>query len=133
MITPESGRTLTEIAALLKNQPEWKIGSAREFGESGILSCFRESHKFGSGHGHPLRLQQKVMQVFIAAPTSQQSFDISVHRFHNAHRHCSATIRSPGRVASIKNVTELLIVVGGRLQGLSDILRRQLVRLDTVW
>jgi hypothetical protein len=37
------------------------------------------------------------------------------------------------RVASIKNVTELLIVVGGRLQGLSDILRRQLVRLDTVW
>jgi hypothetical protein len=46
---------------------------------------------------------------------------------------CSATIRTPGRVASIKNVTELLIVVGGRLQGLSDILRRQLVRLDTVW
>ena len=37
------------------------------------------------------------------------------------------------RIASIKNVTELLIVVGGRLQGLSDILRRQLVRLDTVW
>ena len=37
------------------------------------------------------------------------------------------------RVASIKNVTELLIVVGGRLQRLSDILRRQLIRLDTIW
>ena len=43
------------------------------------------------------------------------------------------TISSPGRVASIKHVTELLIVVGGRLQDLSDVLRRQLVRLDTVW
>jgi hypothetical protein len=46
---------------------------------------------------------------------------------------CSATIRSRGRVASIKNVTELLIVVGGQLQGFSDILSRQLVRLDVVW
>jgi len=45
----------------------------------------------------------------------------------------SATTISPDRVASTKNVTELLVVVGGRLQGFSDILRRQLVRLETVW
>jgi hypothetical protein len=45
---------------------------------------------------------------------------------------CSATIRSPGRVASIKDVTELLIVVGRRLQELCDVLRWQLVRLDAI-
>ena len=49
------------------------------------------------------------------------------------HRLTATPITITMRVASIKNVTELLIVVGGQLQGLSDILRRQLVRLDTVW
>jgi hypothetical protein len=37
------------------------------------------------------------------------------------------------RVASTKYVTGQLIVVGWRLQDLLDVLRRQLVRLDTVW
>ena len=45
---------------------------------------------------------------------------------------CSATIRLPDRVASFRDVTELLIVVGRRLQELPDVLRGQLVRLDTI-
>ena len=69
-----------------------KFGSAQECGETGISGCFRESDKFGSGHGHALRLQQEVMQVFVAAPTSQQTFDIAVHRFHDTHRHFGAAI-----------------------------------------
>jgi hypothetical protein len=44
----------------------------------------------------------------------------------------SATIIFPVRVASINDVTELLIVVGGRLQELSDVVRPQLVGLDAV-
>ena len=37
------------------------------------------------------------------------------------------------RVASIKYVTEQLIVVGRRLQDASDFFRRQLIRLHTIW
>ena len=69
-----------------------KEGSAQECVETGISGCFGESDKFGSGHGHALRLQQEVMQVFVAAPTSQQTFDIAVHRFHDTHRHFGAAI-----------------------------------------
>jgi hypothetical protein len=36
------------------------------------------------------------------------------------------------RVASINDVTEQLIVVGGRLQDIFDILHRQLVRLNAI-
>jgi len=51
----------------------------------------------------------------------------------NEPLNCSATIRTLGRVASTKNVTELLIVAGTRLQELCDLLLRQLVRLDAIW
>jgi hypothetical protein len=44
----------------------------------------------------------------------------------------AATIISPDRVASANDVTELVIVVGGRLEELHDVLRSQLVRLDAV-
>jgi hypothetical protein len=71
---------------------QYQLGSAHEYEETGISGCFRESDKFSSGHGHALRLQQEVVQVFVAAPTSEQSFDIAVHRFQDAHRHFGTAI-----------------------------------------
>jgi hypothetical protein len=47
-------------------------------------------------------------------------------------RGCSATIRSHGRVASFRDVTELLVVVGARMQELSDVFGRHVVRLAAV-
>jgi hypothetical protein len=60
------------------------------------------------------------------------SDDATLHRFHAKMLRCSASTIFPGRVASIKDVTELLIVVGEWLQNLSDVFRRQLVGLDAI-
>jgi hypothetical protein len=65
------------------------VGPAPEGGETGISGCFRESDKFGSGHGHTLYLQQKVMQVFVAAATAQQTFDISIVESPFCMNHCA--------------------------------------------
>lgn len=46
---------------------------------------------------------------------------------------CPASTTLSNRVASIKYVTEQLIVVGRRLQDASDFFRRQLIRLHTIW
>jgi hypothetical protein len=47
-------------------------------------------------------------------------------------RSCLASTTFPCRVASIKNVTELLIVVSERPQDVTKFVRRKLVRLDAV-
>ncbi len=51
-----------------------------------ILSGFPESHEFGPGDGHPLRLQQQVSQILVAAATPQPGLDVSVHGLDQTHR-----------------------------------------------
>ena len=47
-----------------------KSGSAPESDKTGISSCFPESHKFGSGCGEPLCLEQQVSQIAVPTATA---------------------------------------------------------------
>src|ERR1019366_3992156 len=73
-------------------QARTKIGSAEEFVEVGISSCFPEGDKFGVGHGHALSFQQQVMQVLVATAASEQTRDVAVHCFHNSHRYFGVAV-----------------------------------------
>lgn len=58
-------------AALDQNADGPKYGSAQEFVEVGILSCFSEGDEFGLGHGHSPSFQQQVMQVPVATAAAE--------------------------------------------------------------
>ena len=49
---------------------ECKFGSARGFGDRGILGCFLESDEFRLGYRHPLRLQEQIAQILVAPTAS---------------------------------------------------------------
>ena len=46
------------------------FGSARGFGDRGILGCFLESDEFRLGYRHPLRLQEQIAQILVAPTAS---------------------------------------------------------------
>jgi hypothetical protein len=74
-----------------------------------------------SKHG----VEQTRHKLGLEAPRERRLFNV------NYFFSLTTTI-SPYRVASTRNVTELVIVVGGRPQKLADVLLGELIRLDAV-
>jgi hypothetical protein len=50
---------------------QYKEGSAQEFDGTRILGRFPEDDEFGLEGGHPLRLQQEVAEISIAASSTE--------------------------------------------------------------
>jgi hypothetical protein len=67
-------------------------GSWRESGEVCVLRGFPESDEFGSRGGHPLRLQQQVVEVAVAASAFEQRSDIAVDCLHHSQPHLGPAV-----------------------------------------
>ena len=62
-------------------------GSAQQSVRVRILRGFLESDEFGLSGSQALRLQQQIVHVSITAAAAEQSFDVAVDGFHDAHRY----------------------------------------------
>jgi hypothetical protein len=71
---------------------EEKTGSWRESGEVCVLRGFPESDEFGSRGRHPLRLQQQVVEVAVAASAFEQRSDIAVDCLHHSQPHLGPAV-----------------------------------------
>ena len=67
-----TGRGDAPLRSQRRRKARWvrKIGSAQESGELRILCGFLKNQELGLGGGQPLRLEQQVVQVAVAAATT---------------------------------------------------------------
>src|SRR5271157_3286953 len=77
---------------VLKHVDTQKNGSAQQSDEGRILGGFLESNEFGLGGGQPLRLQEQIVQIAVAATPAQQRFDVPIHRLHHAQRYLDPAV-----------------------------------------
>ena len=71
-LEPSNERRVGRSAQLGDSPEGRKIGSPQEFDQTRILGRFLEHDEFGPGRSHTLRLQEQVVEVFVAAASSQQ-------------------------------------------------------------
>src|SRR6267143_1911407 len=73
------------VSAQARPETVSNSGSAQQSVKVCILRGFLESDEFGLGGCQALRLQQQVIEIAVAATTTQEGFDVSIHRFHHPH------------------------------------------------
>jgi phosphatidylserine/phosphatidylglycerophosphate/cardiolipin synthase-like enzyme len=96
-LSRSSGETLQELG-IISDDPAIVggaiqfIGSAQESERSAILRGLLKNDELCPGRGHPLRFEQQVAEVCIAAAAAQQGFDVTVDGFDYSKRNLGAAV-----------------------------------------